>query len=113
MADADGSERSAFAQAQEAFIASLPTLERSRFEKCSSTNEMLNDLKSWPIITKQRKRGDRFLKQIKALSDQLEPYFAAVSIIVQADSGHTGILWGAFRLVLQVCFYHTKTTTLR
>jgi hypothetical protein len=113
MADIDGSERSAFAQAHEAFIASLPTLERSRFEKCSSAVQMLDDLKSWPIITKQRKRGERFLKQIKALSNQLEPYFAAVSIIVQADSEHTGILWGAFRLVLQVCYYHGKCATQR
>jgi hypothetical protein len=100
----DAAIAAVFKEASDRFQATLSDEDRVRFTKYASAEEMLEDIQQWPVISKQRRRGTRFLKQIKALSDQLSPYFDAIGIIVQTDSAHIGVVWGAFRIVLQVLY---------
>lgn len=54
------------------------------------------------VITTNQRRGDRYLKRIKALGDSLQPYFDVIGITIQSHPAWAAIAWGAFRLVLQV-----------
>ena len=92
----------AFQQAQDQFIASLSQQEKTSFSKCSSPQELLDEVQKFEVISKNTRRGLGLLKHIKSFSDNLQPYFKVIEIIIQCPPQWAAIAWGSIRLVLQV-----------
>ncbi|KAI9737346.1 MAG: hypothetical protein M1834_009500 [Cirrosporium novae-zelandiae] len=72
-----------FQEAHKKFLDSIAEDERSKFSKCSSAEDLLADVSRLLAILKEKRRGKRMLKQIKHLSDSLQPYFKVIEIFVQ------------------------------
>ena len=79
-------------------------------------DEFLADVQKLDVISMQKRRGAKFLKQIKNLSDKLQPCFKALHLIAQSDQW-SAMAWGVFRFVLQlagnfVVFFEKLTKTI-
>ena len=95
-----------FQQALRDFLAQLSNREKDLFKEFKSANyrnssEFLANFEKFGASLKHKKFGVGF-QAVKRLSDKLNPYFAALDIIVTSHPEWTAIAWGAFRLVLQV-----------
>ncbi|KAL9121120.1 MAG: hypothetical protein Q9187_002326 [Circinaria calcarea] len=88
-------------EARDQFLASLSDGERASFSKCSSIEEFLLDVGKLEVISTPKRRGAKFLTQIKRLSDRLQPCFKGLDLLAQSDQW-SAIAWGVFRLVLQL-----------
>ena len=88
-------------EARDQFLASLSDCEKAAFSTCSSVEEFLVDVGKLEVISTQKRRGAKFLRQIKRLSDRLQPCFNGLDLLAQSDQW-SAIAWGAFRLVLQL-----------
>lgn len=82
-------------------MASLSDGERASFSKCSSIEEFLLDVGKLEVISTPKRRGAKFLTQIKRLSDRLQPCFKGLDLLAQSDQW-SATAWGVFRLVLQL-----------
>jgi hypothetical protein len=93
-----------FSAARKQFFASISETEQASFSECSSQDEFLDDIRKLEVISKQKRRGTKFLKQINKLSDGLNQYFMVIEIIISSHPEYAAIAWGVFRLVLQVSY---------
>jgi len=92
-----------FLQAQEEFLRSISEADRSRFLKCPSAVELLTDVKKLAAaIPKKHRQTTKVLNSIHSFTNNLEPYFEVVGILVSSHPDVAAIAWGAFRLILQV-----------
>jgi uncharacterized FlgJ-related protein len=91
-----------FREAQAQFLSSLSGREQSYFSTCDTVQKLIADVKSFGAFQKDHRKWSRCQQRIEAFSDQLQPYFEILNIVVQSQPQWTGIAWGAFRLVLQV-----------
>lgn len=96
------SANEAFQEAQDQFTASLSEKEKATFFKCSSAQELLDEVRKFQVVSKNKRRGLGLLQHIKTFSDNLQPYFKVIEIIIQCDPQWAAIAWGSIRLVLQV-----------
>lgn len=51
---------------------------------------------------RKRKLG-KCMEAIREFGQNLKPYFAVVDIFVQTNPQYAGLVWGALRLLFQVC----------
>ncbi|KAJ6619666.1 hypothetical protein B0H10DRAFT_2024295 [Mycena sp. CBHHK59/15] len=45
----------------------------------------------------------KFLSRVRCLVDALRPFFGSVDTIVAANSQIAGLIWGALRIIIEVC----------
>ena len=102
----NGSGNKIFTDARNEFLASLPSLPSSQqnlFSPCASGQQLLEYVKSLDCISKKKRLAERWLSPIKKFIEVLQSYFSAVDVLVQCDPIHAGTIWGALRLIFQVC----------
>ena len=95
-----------FTHARNEFLASLPSLPSSQqnsFSQCTSGQQLLEHVKSLDCISKKKRLAERRLSPIKKFIEVLQSYFSAVDVLVQCDPIHAATVWGALRLIFQVC----------
>ena len=95
-----------FTNARNEFLASLPSLPSSQqnlFSPCASGQQLLEQVKSLDCISKKKRLAERRLSPIKKFIEVLQSYFSAVDVLVQCDPVHAATVWGALRLIFQVC----------
>jgi hypothetical protein len=96
-------EADLFLEAREEFLRSISETERSTFSNCSSTAELLTDVRNiTATIEKKNRRTQKVIHSIQRFSHNLEPYFDVVGIVISSHPDVAAIAWGAFRLILQV-----------
>jgi hypothetical protein len=91
-----------FLDARHDFLRSLTPRQRALFSRCSSPDQLLQDVGNFEAISRQKWRFDESLQRIKKFSDCLQPYFETISIVVRHHPEIPAIFWGAVRLILQV-----------
>jgi hypothetical protein len=90
-----------FREARDRFLNSLAEKDRSRFSECS-VDQLLSDIEGFEKFAQNKRKWITPLKRIKDFSDKLQPYFEICSIVLQSHPEWSAIVWGAFRLILQV-----------
>lgn len=97
------SKNDIFEKVHNEFIDGLSGKEKVCFSKCSSSEELLETLRNFKILStkRQKKTLNRCLDVVKRFNDKLRPYFDAVNVIASANDT-VAIVYGAIRLVLEV-----------
>ena len=91
-----------FSDARDSFLESLSEEERSLYSKCTSADDILQELRTFAAFKQNHRRWSKPFNQLKTFAERLEPYFEIVSICIQSNPQWTAIAWGAIRLTLQV-----------
>ncbi|KAF4637865.1 hypothetical protein G7Y89_g220 [Cudoniella acicularis] len=92
-----------FAAARDKFLASVPEHERKIFSTCDSRQALLLEIEDKKSLGHMKNKAlAKPLERIHRFSRSLESYFKVVEIFIQSNPQYTAILWGAFRLVLQL-----------
>lgn len=107
-----------FAEARNQFLESLSPKESSLFSKCSSPEELLQDIEKFNGASKDKRFLRKIVQKVKTLSDSLSPYFDAVGIIIQSNPEFAALAWGGVRFILQlasnyVTFFEKLANTLQ
>ena len=95
-----------FADARTEFLASLSSLsseQQALFSPCASAKQLLAHIKSLDCISKKKHLAERRFSSIRKFVEVLQSYFSAVDVLVQCDPIHAATVWGALRLIFQVC----------
>lgn len=95
-------EATVFKNARDRFFQHLSSEERAAFTRINSPAELLLDFKRLQTFIKDDSRWMKVFSAVKNCSDQLQPYFDIVGIVIQSHPEWAAIAWGALRLVLQV-----------
>ncbi|KAK8123233.1 hypothetical protein PG984_011903 [Apiospora sp. TS-2023a] len=99
-----GQPSAVFKAAKEGFLDTLSTAERSQFSALcdkASPEQLLDSLTPFSRRFKKERWGKAFEK-IQGFTEALEPYFDVVNIVISSHPELAAIVWGAFRLVLQM-----------
>ncbi|KAJ8123811.1 hypothetical protein ONZ43_g322 [Nemania bipapillata] len=91
-----------FEDAQNRFLGSLGTEDRALYSPCESSEDFTAAVKSLESKALSNQRRAKSFKCIYSLSKRLEPFFKVINIFIQADSQYSALVWGAFRLVIQL-----------
>lgn len=103
MAESVATERmDEFEQARDQFLGQISAGERAQFTKIESANDFLKGIKDLEKFAKNRGKWRKIFEAVKSCSEKIEPYFEIISILVSSHPEYAAIVWGAFRLVLQV-----------
>lgn len=95
-------ESSVFIEARDAFLNSLQPVERERFAKYDTIEQVIEDLKRNKIADESPSLIRRAIGKLDSLNKALSPYFEALGFFVQSHPEFTAIVWGAIRLAFQV-----------
>ena len=100
-----------FQEARDSFLASLQPDTRATFATCASASDLITEVEKLSVVQLDRIRGQRLVRKIRSFADSLQPYFAAITIIVQCHPESAGVAWGALRLIFQVIEHcaHTRS----
>jgi len=99
-------EKDLFARARDEFPSTLALEEHAQFSACSSVQGVLGKIKCLPNLTRA-KRVTPCLDKIKALGDNLTPYFKIIEIFCASRPEGANLVLGALHLILKVgqfCF---------
>lgn len=91
-----------FLDARHDFLTSLTPGQRALFSRCSSPEQLLQDVENFEAISRRKWRFEDSLQRVKKFSNCLQPYFETISIVLQNHPEIPAIFWGALRLILQV-----------
>lgn len=91
-----------FLEARDMFLQKLPHPERLIFANCKGPEELLADVRKLGHFRTKNQAWIRILEKIKSFSDNIEPYFKIVEVVISSHPESAAIAWGAIRLVLQV-----------
>ena len=95
-------ERNIFQEARDRFLETLSNEEKAALTQVNSPAQLLDDL----TRLRQSKDGSQWMKiasAVQTCNDRLQPYFDIVTAICQSTTW-ASVGWGAFRLVLKVCY---------
>ena len=91
-----------FRNASAAFTSALSPAHQELFSSCNTPNDLLEQVSQLDFVKKSRQRQSKYVDPIQPFVAQLQPYFAAVDVLVQCDPIHAAAVWGGLRVVIQV-----------
>jgi hypothetical protein len=91
-----------FLKAHELFFDALSGSEKSQFKPCTSSEELLDEVKKFVRFKGEKRNWIRPFECIKKFSDSLSPYFDIIGTFIQSNPQWSAIAWGIVRFILQV-----------
>ncbi|KAK4031405.1 hypothetical protein C8A01DRAFT_51500 [Parachaetomium inaequale] len=91
-----------FARARDEFLSTLASEERAQFSSCSSVGDLLDNIRCLPNLTRAKRRVKPCLDKIKALGDNLAPYFKIIEIFCASHAESANLVLGALHLILKL-----------
>ena len=98
---------STFELVRDDFLQSLPPTERQLFSPFSSAVLLLDDVRKWDVIKKNKFKGAELLSDISKFSESIQPYFDTITLLVSSHPEYAALAWGGVRLVLKISLYQT------
>jgi hypothetical protein len=86
-----------------AFISTLSPDHKQLFSSCQRPEDLLEQISQLDGIKVASQRQRSYLDSVKTFITRLQPYFNAIDVLVQCDPIHAASVWGALRVVIQVC----------
>ena len=97
-----------FKKARDAFEATISTQDKAQYIRCENAEQLLASLQAPKAWSNKPKRWKKAMAHVQAFSEQLQPYFEIISIVLQSNPEWSMIAWGAVRLMLKVyapCYF--------